>query len=93
MTAVIQIQKAIELFRSKKQTIKLGLSSEDAAYELSQIMKRVTKFSNVATQLALDNKMENTNTMITSAVDEGKYEILTSALAIDFAEKSSVYPM
>ena len=87
MTAVIQIQKAIELFRSKKQTIKLGLSSEDAAYELSQIMKRVTKFSNVATQLALDNKMENTNTMITSAVDEGKYEILTSALAIDFAEK------
>ena len=87
MTAVIQIQKAIDLLRTKNHTIRLGLSPEDAAYEITQIMKRVTKFSNIATQLAIDNKIEKTNSIITSAVDEGKHEILSSALSTDFCEK------
>ena len=91
MTAVMQIRKSLELFRSRNATISLGLTPEDANYELSKIIKSANKFSELANQIASDNKIskedETAYQPITDAIDEGKYEILCSALSKDFSEQ------
>ena len=83
----MQIRKTLELFRSRHATIRLGLTPDDAAYELSKVTKTATKFSEIAEQLAKDNKVPTEDKMIKTAIEDGKFEILCSNLSQDFCDK------
>ena len=85
----IQILKALELFKSREQTLKVNLSPEDANYEISKISEVVNEFSQVATEIAKSNSSE-TKASILKIIKNGKYEILKSAIATDLNEKYKI---
>ena len=85
----IQILKALELFKSREQTLKVNLSPEDANYEICKIFEVVNEFSQVATEIAKSNSSE-TKTSIWKIIKNGKYEILKSAIATDLNEKYKI---
>ena len=85
MTAIMQIRKTLELFRPRHATIRLGLTPEDAEYELSSILKITNKFTEMAEQLASDNKISKEEEMIKAVIHDGKYDILCNAISPDFS--------
>ena len=87
MTAIVQIRKTLDLFRPRKASLKLGLSPENAAHELTEICFKATKFQETAHQLATDNKTDRTSSAIVDVIEEGKYEILRTAINDDLSEK------
>ena len=87
MTAIVQIRKTLDLFRPRKASLKLGLTPEDAAHELTEICFKATKYQETAHQLATDNKTDRTSSAIIDVIEEGKYEILRTAINDDLSKK------
>ena len=85
----IQILKALDLFKPREQTLKVNLSPEDANFELSKISAVVTEFSEIATEIAKSNSSD-TKASILKIINNGKFEILQSAIAPDLKAKYKI---
>lgn len=86
MAVYISIAKALELLRPRTKTLKVGLTSEDAAFELSELKTKAEAFATTANALAEAANLKTDPTVI-SEIAKGKLEILRFAIDAAFAEK------
>lgn len=86
MATILQIAKALEIFRPRTKTIKSGLIPEDADHELEKVSKQAKQFETTAEAIAEAASLK-TDTTIVQMIKDGKLEILMHALDTQFAEK------
>ena len=86
MSAYIKVIKALELFKPRTASLRLGLLAEDAAYALSKLDEKATEYGKIATEIAKETNDED-NEMVLNAIKIGKHEILSSALSLDLIEQ------
>ena len=52
MSAYVHIRKALELFKNRPSSLRIGITSEEAAHEISLITSVAEEFEAIGTQLA-----------------------------------------
>ena len=86
MATILKITKALELFRLRHKSIKIGLTPEDASHEMENLTKKVKCFEETSNALAEADGVK-TNANVISAIKNGKLEITLSALDSVLLEK------
>ena len=86
MSAYVNIRKALELFKNRPTSLRIGITSEQAAHEISLLTSVAEEFEAIGTQLAKEGNA-GTDVNILALIQKGKHEILSTALATDFKEK------
>ena len=86
MSAYLHIRKALELFKNRPSSLRIGITSEEAAHEISLITSVAEEFEAIGTQLAKEGNAGN-DVNILALIQKGKHEILSTALSTDFKVK------
>ena len=86
MSAYLNIRKALELFKNRPSSLRIGITSEEAAHEISLITSVAEEFEAIGTQLAKEGNAGN-DVNILALIQKGKHEILSTALTTDFKVK------
>ena len=86
MSAYIKVIKALELFKPRTPSLRLGLSAEDAAYALSKLDEKTEEYEKVATEIAKETN-DQENEIVLNAIKIGKHEILSCAVSPDVLEQ------
>ena len=86
MSAYIKVIKALELFKLRTPSLRLGLSAEDAAYALSKLDEKAKEYAKIATEIAKETN-DDENEIVLNAIRIGKHEILSSAMSLDLIEQ------
>ena len=86
MSAYIKVIKALELFKPRAPSLRLGLSAEDAAYALSKLDVKAEEYAKIANEIAKETNDEE-NEIVLNAIQKGKHEILGCAISPDVTEQ------
>ena len=86
MSAYIKVIKALELFKPRTPSLRLGLSAEDAAYAFSKLDEKSEEYGKIATEIAKETNDED-NEIVLNAIEMGKHESLNSAVSPDVIEQ------
>ena len=89
MAVLISIAKALELYRPRIKTLKVGMTPEDAAFELTELQNKVDSFETTANALAQAANLKADQTVV-KEVANGKLEILRAAIDQVLNEKYKV---
>ena len=86
MSAYLHIRKALELFKNRPSSLRIGITSEEAAHEITLITRVANEFEAIGTQLAKEGNAGNDVNLL-ALIQKGKHEILSTALTTDFKVK------
>lgn len=87
MATLITISKATAVYEfDSKKIIKVGMTTDDLDYAKKQIEKKIKRFESACNAAVLTSG-KNADTVITDAIEDGKQDILISAIDKQFEEK------